>query len=304
MGDIDELYFSLIEAFPGAALMRDAGMAAYTSFRTGGRAKLVLDAGGREEILLASAQAARLDVPYYIIGNGTNLLVSDRGLDALVVRVGERIGRTAREGNRFEAEAGASLAAFAKGAVEAGFSGLEWAAGIPGTVGGAVAMNAGAYGGEIAQVLKEVTVIENGAVARVAVRPDNMGYRRSAFRAPGRIVLSACFELPEDDGSAAVRMREYNAARREKQPLSFPSAGSTFKRPQGYFAGRLIEEAGLKGARIGGAEVSRLHAGFLINAGGATSADVYALIRFVQHRVYEHSGVTLEPEVMLLGDFE
>lgn len=165
-------------------------------------------------------------------------------------------------------------------------------------------MNAGAYGGEIAQSLVEVRVIEDGEIQNIAVVKGDLGYRKSRFRAPDRIVVSARFALVPDDGSALSRMQEHNRSRREKQPLQYPSAGSTFKRPPGYFAGGLIEAAGLKGTRVGGAQVSELHAGFLINVGGATSADVHALIRLVQARVYENSGVRLEPEVMMLGDFD
>jgi UDP-N-acetylmuramate dehydrogenase len=303
MRDREELVNSLKQAFPDAELVLDADMSRYTSFRTGGSAALLLDAGSREEIAVACGQASRLGIPFYVIGNGTNLLVSDRGLDALVIRIAEGLNAMQACGNSFEAESGMLLAAFAKMTVEKGYMGLEWAAGIPGTVGGAVAMNAGAYGGEISSVLKEVVVYENEEIRRVAVRPGDMGYRRSAFRAPEQIVLSARFTLEKDDGRAMLRMKEYSRARREKQPLNYPSAGSTFKRPEGHFAGRLIEEAGLKGVSIGGAQVSELHAGFLINVGNATSADVYALIRLVQQRVLETSGVRLETEVLLLGDF-
>lgn len=300
----EELVNSLKQAFPDAGLVVDVDMSRYTSFRTGGSAALLLDAGSREEIAVACEQARRLSIPFYVIGNGTNLLVSDRGLDALVIRIAEGLNAMQACDNSFEAESGMSLAAFAKMTVEKGYMGLEWAAGIPGTVGGAVAMNAGAYGGEISNVLREVVVYENGEIRRAAVRPGDMGYRRSAFRAPERIVLSACFDLARDDGSAMLRMKEYSRARREKQPLNYPSAGSTFKRPEGHFAGRLIEEAGLRGVSVGGAQVSELHAGFLINTGGATSADVYALIRLVQQKVFETSGVRLETEVLLLGDFD
>ncbi len=303
MPGIEELYESLQGTACGAKLARNADMSRLTSFRTGGRAALFLNAASAGEIIEATKQAKRTGVPYYIIGNGTNLLVSDKGLDALVVRVGEGMGEIRADGAVFEAGAGAPLSAFAKATVEAGCGGLEWAAGIPGSVGGAVAMNAGAYGGEIAGVLRDVTFIEDGEVRRLAARPEDMGYRRSAFRAPGRIVLGANFALQTDAG-AAQRMREYTRVRREKQPLNYPSAGSTFKRPQGHFAGGLIEAANLKGTRVGGAMVSELHAGFIINAGGATSADVYHLIRLVQQRVFESSGVQLETEVMLLGDFD
>lgn len=303
MPGIEELYDSLLGTACGAKLARNADMSRLTSFRTGGRAALFLNAVSAGEIIEATKQAARTGVPYYIIGNGTNLLVSDKGLDALVVRIGEGMGEIRADGVVFEAGAGAPLSAFAKATVEAGCGGLEWAAGIPGSVGGAVAMNAGAYGGEIAGVLRDVTFIEGGEVRRLAVGPEDMGYRQSAFRAPGRIVLGASFSL-KAEAEAAQRMREYTRARREKQPLNYPSAGSTFKRPQGHFAGGLIEAANLKGMRVGGAMVSELHAGFIINAGGATSEDIYGLIRLVQQRVFENSGVHLETEVMLLGDFD
>lgn len=304
MSGVTGLYDLIRAKLPGAELTAGADMSRFTSFRAGGRAALLLNAKDDAEILMATTAAARCGFAHYIIGNGTNLLVSDHGLDALVVRVGERMGSIVPAVDGFEAGAGAPLATLARAAVEAGYMGLEWAAGIPGTVGGAVAMNAGAYGGEIADVLQEATVIEGGALRRVAVQPGDMGYRKSVFRAPERIVVSARFELKRDDGGALSRMKEYAAARREKQPLNFPSAGSTFKRPPGHFAGRLIEEAGLKGVRVGGAQVSELHAGFIINSGDATSADICALIRLVQKRVYETSGIQLETEVLLLGEFD
>ena len=164
-------------------------------------------------------------------------------------------------------------------------------------------MNAGAYGGETADALKTVTYAENGAIIKETVDKTAFGYRLSPYCAPERIVIEAEFELNDDDGSAYERMTDYNKRRREKQPINYPSAGSVFKRPEGHFAGALIEQAGLQGTRIGGAEVSTLHAGFIINAGGATSRDVYELIRLVQQKVKEHSGVQLETEVKLLGEF-
>jgi len=301
---LNTLQQRLRSALSGAKLSADVDMSSFTSFRTGGRAKLMLDAQSGEEVCAAIRIAQELHAPYYVIGNASNLLVSDRGLDALVIRIGAGMSKVERLENGFEAQAGALLAQFAKATVAAGFMGLEWAEGIPGSVGGAVAMNAGAYGGEIAQVLREAVVIEEGETRRVAVREGDLGYRKSAFCAPARIVLAARFALAADDGGAAGRMHEYNRTRREKQPLQYPSAGSTFKRPPGHYAGGLIQQAGLKGMRVGGAQVSELHAGFLINAGGATSADVYLLIRLVQERVFEASGVRLEPEVRLLGEFD
>lgn len=298
------LHESLLKAFPHADIRAGADLSQITSFRTGGQAGLLLSAQSGEEVLYAVRAAQELGVRYHVFGNATNMLVSDRGLDALVIRIAQGLSAFAREGDSFLAQAGAPLAAFAKATVEAGFSGLEWAAGIPGSVGGAVAMNAGAYGGEIARSLVEVTALAQGEIQTITVESKDFGYRKSRFRAPERIVLSARFSLIPDDGTALSRMQEFNRVRREKQPLQFASAGSTFKRPVGNYAGGLIEAAGLKGTRVGGAQVSEQHAGFIVNTGGATSADVYALIRLVQARVYENSGVRLEPEVMLLGDFD
>ncbi len=283
--------------------VENAPMAQYTSFRTGGSASILVEPDSAEHTaeLLRLIKAARVE--YCIIGNGSNLLVSDSGLDLIVVRIGERLSRVERQGDEIIADAGASLSAVAKQSVQWGLMGLEWAAGIPGTVGGAVAMNAGAYGGETANVLKSVSYIENGAIIEEDATKDNFGYRLSPYSAPERIVMRARFALENDDGGAYERMLDYSKRRREKQPVNYPSAGSTFKRPQGNFAGALIEQAGLKGLSVGGAEVSTLHAGFIINKGGATSSDVYALIRQVQKSVFEHSGVKLELEVKLLGEF-
>ena len=190
-------------------------------------------------------------------------MISDKGLDAIVVRIGEKMANVERSGRTIIAGAGASYAAMAKQSVQWGLMGLEWAAGIPGTVGGAVAMNAGAYGGETADTLKTVTYAENGAIIKETVDKTAFGHRLSPYCAPERIVIGAEFELNDDDGSAYEKMTDYNKRRREKQPINYPSAGSVFKRPEGHFAGALIEQAGLKGTRIGGAEVSTLHAGFI-----------------------------------------
>ena len=283
--------------------VKNAPMSRYTSFRTGGPAKLLAEPCGAQELMELIGALEACAEPYTVIGNGTNLLVSDKGLNMTVVRIGEPMGAVCREGNRFYAEAGASFSALARASVEAGFQGLEWGAGIPGSVGGAVAMNAGAYGGETAATLASVTYYEQGRIVEEKADKAAFSYRISPYSYPGRIVVGARFALEADDGGAAARMREYTALRKAKQPLAYPSAGSTFKRPKGNFAGALIEQAGLKGGRVGGAEVSALRAGFLINTGGATSADVYALLRLVQEAVYAHSGVLLEPEIRLLGEF-
>ena len=279
----------------------NAPMAEYTSFRIGGPAELLFMPEDREQLEIGMSKAEELGVPYMIIGNGSNLLVSDGGIDGLVIRIAGDFSGIEYSGNKLKARAGTLISAAAKDSVERGLMGLEWAAGIPGTVGGAVAMNAGAYGGEIKQVLTNVEYIEDGEVRSAEPGEGDLGYRFSRFTAPERIVLSAEFSLSPDDGVTRERMRDYAERRRTKQPLAYPSAGSTFKRPAGRYAGALIEQAGLKGASVGGAEVSTLHAGFIINKGGATCEDVKRLIELVQERVYESSGVALETEVKLIG---
>lgn len=293
---------TLNDALCGVPTEEFADMRRYTTFKAGGRARILAQPRSEEELIRCLEEAKRLEIPCCVMGNGSNLLVRDGGFPGLMIKIGQSFSEIGVEGSILRAGAGALLAAAAKAALQAGIMGLEWAAGIPGSVGGAVAMNAGAYGGEIKQALKRVRAVENGAVREFTVKQDELDYRRSAYSAPERIVLCAEFELQPDDGGAGARMADYAARRREKQPLSLPSAGSTFKRPAGHFAGALIEQAGLKGLRVGGAEVSRLHAGFIVNAGGATAADITELIRLVQRRVYEHSGVVLEPEVRIVGE--
>lgn len=271
-----------------------------TTFKAGGPLALLAepsDAASAEKLI---SYITEKEIPYYIIGNGSNLLIPDEGVDKLFIRFAGELADFRIEGNELICGAGASMASAAKRSVAEGLMGLEWAAGIPGTVGGAVAMNAGAYGGEIKQVLKEVTVIEGGKLKTVKAEDSAMGYRRSAYSFPGMTVLEAVFALRPDDGGAASRMEDYSRRRREKQPLSYPSAGSTFKRPEGHFAGALIEKAGLKGFSVGGAQVSEKHAGFVINTGNATASDVMEVIRIVRRAVFESEGVMLEPEVKIL----
>ena len=279
----------------------NAPMAEYTSFRIGGPADMLFMPSDREQLEYGIKKAKELDVPYMIIGNGSNLLVSDSGIEGLVIRIAGDFSGIEYSKNKLKARTGTLISAAAKDSVEHGLMGLEWAAGIPGTVGGAVAMNAGAYGGEIKQVLTKVEYIEDGAVCSVEPEDSDLGYRFSRFAAPERIVLSAEFSLSPDDGMAKERMKDYSERRRAKQPLTYPSAGSTFKRPEGYFAGALIEKNGLKGLTVGGAQVSEKHAGFVINRGGATAADVKALIGKIQKKVFENDGVMLEPEVIFTG---
>ncbi|MCR5809173.1 MAG: UDP-N-acetylmuramate dehydrogenase [Clostridiales bacterium] len=271
-----------------------------TTFKTGGKIALFAEPKTESEAVGLIHFAQNKGVPYFLIGNGSNLLIGDEGLDMLVIKLCGELCSYKLCGNTLVCGGGASLAAASKFSVACGFMGLEWAAGIPGTVGGAVAMNAGAYGGEIKQALRRLTVIENGELKTTDADISLMGYRLSPYAYPECIVLSAVFELSPDDGGAKARMDDYSARRREKQPVNYPSAGSTFKRPEGHFAGALIENAGLKGMSVGGARVSEKHAGFIINTGNATSGDVLELIRKVQDIVFEKYGVRLEPEVKIL----
>lgn len=283
---------------------RDVPLAAQTSFHIGGPAQLFFEPRNREELSLALRTAGKEGVPITLMGNGSNLLVSDAGVEGLVVRLGPAFSAVSlREDGKVSALAGSLLCALANFAAVKGLMGLEWAAGIPGSVGGALAMNAGAFGGEIKDVLYEVEYLDTagGEIIRRAPQEGELGYRRSAFAWPERVVVEAAFSLLPDDGGMWARMREFADRRREKQPLSYPSAGSTFKRPPGHYAGALIEAAGLKGARVGGAQVSELHAGFIINTGHATCADVLALIELVRQRVLEDSGVLMEPEIRFIG---
>ena len=272
------------------------------SFRVGGPAAFVLQS--REETALCRALdlCKAEHIPVILLGNGTNVLPTDEGFDGLILQMAGDGGAPVFEGEKVTVGAGCSLTALAKESVQRGLMGLERLCGIPGTVGGAVAMNAGAYGGEIKNVLSRVRLYRDGELFWEDARLDEMGYRKSPYSWPGTIVTAAELQLAPDDGTARETMADCMRRRREKQPLSLPSAGSTFKRPEGHFAGALIEGCGLKGCTIGGAQVSELHAGFIVNRGGATAGDIQALIRHVQNVVLQETGVMLEPEVKRLED--
>ncbi len=272
------------------------------SFRVGGPAAFVLQS--REEAVLCRALALchEAHVPVVLLGNGTNVLPPDEGFDGLILQLSGDGTAPAFEGEKVTAGAGCSLTALAKESVQRGLMGLERLCGIPGTLGGAVAMNAGAYNSEIKNVLHRVRLYRDGEFVWEDARRDEMGYRKSPYTWPGTVVTAAELQLAPDDGTAAETMADCMRRRREKQPLSLPSAGSTFKRPKGHFAGALIEGCGLKGCAIGGAQVSELHAGFVVNRGGATAGDIQALIRHVQDVVLQEKGVLLEPEVKRLED--
>ena len=285
----------------GCKLIQNAPMKDYTSFRIGGPADLLFLPQNSDELILGLDTAKELGIPYVVMGNGSNMLISDKGIEGLVIRIGPDFSGIQYDGCTQKVLAGTLLCLAANDSLDKGFMGLEWATGIPGTIGGAVAMNAGAYGGEIKQLLTKVECYINGEIKQIIPAEEDMAYRYSRFTAPNTIVLSAEFSLLPDDGSAKEKARDYCESRRIKQPLNYPSAGSTFKRPTGHYAGALIEQAGLKGFKVGGAEVSTLHAGFVINTGGATCDDVCTLIKEVQDRVYDRFGVNLEPEVKIIG---
>lgn len=280
-------------------------LSAHTTFRIGGPAALFVEAKADREISGIISLARREAVPYYIIGNGSNLLAGDGGFEGIVIAVHKEMTALNIDGTSITVEAGVLLSALAAAAQKASLTGLEFAAGIPGTVGGGIVMNAGAYGGELKQVLKRAWVLdESGELIELDNEALELGYRTSIFKKRSLVCVRAEFVLSNGDAAAIrARMDELNAQRREKQPLEYPSAGSTFKRPEGYFAGKLIQDAGLRGFQLGGARVSDKHCGFVINAGSATAADVLQLIDEVSARVKEQTGVTLEPEICMIGRF-
>ncbi|MCD8083554.1 MAG: UDP-N-acetylmuramate dehydrogenase [Clostridiales bacterium] len=302
MSQLDEKLFRILR--PEQIRLHEP-MSRHTTFRTGGPADWFVEPEQWSELADVLAVCREEHVPYYILGNGSNLLVGDRGYRGVMVALGAPLAAMTADGRRIRAGAGASLAALARLALEQGLGGLEFASGIPGSVGGAVVMNAGAYGSEICQVLRAVTLLTpEGEIRECRAEELELGYRASCIPRRGFVVLDALFELePGDPEEIRARMEDLAARRREKQPLQFPSAGSTFKRPPGYFAGRLIDEAGLKGFSVGGAQVSEKHGGFVINRHQATSEDILTLCREVQGRVRERYGVELELEVKLVGEF-
>lgn len=281
----------------------NAPMSEHTTLKLGGPADYLVFPRSAEEINALFAEAGAYNLPVTVIGHGSNLLVLDGGIRGLVICIGKNMRTITREGNMITAQAGAMLGSVAVEAAEAGLSGLEFASGIPGTVGGGVTMNAGAYNGEMSQVVKTVKALSPGGKEIVLSREEmDFSYRHSAVTEKNLIVTEATFELqPGDPATIRAKMSELNARRAEKQPLDVPSAGSTFKRPEGFFAAALIDQCGLKGYSIGGARVSMKHAGFLVNTGNS-SKDFYDLMQKVQQIVDERVGVKLEPEIRILGE--
>ena len=286
------------------SILIDEPMSRHTTFRVGGPADFFVIPKAKEEVRDVIRICKEAGMPYYIIGNVSNLLVSDAGYRGVIVQIYKEMNEVKVEGDLVKAQAGALLSGIAAKALGAELSGFEFASGIPGTIGGACVMNAGAYGGEMKDVLEFVTVLTGeGKIIELGRNELELGYRTSVIAKKGYIVLGAVLKLERGDGEKIkTYMDELKEKRVTKQPLEYPSAGSTFKRPEGYFAGKLIEDAGLRGFQVGGAQVSEKHCGFVINRDHATAADIMELMRQVQIRVKENSGVDLEPEVKRLGD--
>lgn len=283
----------------------EEAMSQHTTFKIGGPADYFLMPDKGEDVGRVIKICKEKEIPYFILGNGSNLLVGDGGYRGAVIQIYRNMSSVTVEGNEITAQAGALLSAVAAAAKNASLTGFEFAGGIPGTIGGAVVMNAGAYGGEMKDVLTEVTVMNaEGDIFTLPTEELELGYRTSIIKTAGYIVLEAKIRLKEGNPEVIREtMKNLTIRRTTKQPLEYPSAGSTFKRPEGYFAGKLIMDSGLRGYQIGGARVSDKHCGFVINAGDATAQDVVALMDHVTEVVREKYGVTLEPEVKFLGDF-
>lgn len=278
-------------------------MSQHTTFKTGGMVDVFVEPFGIEE--LKETIKLLKGEPFYLIGNGSNLLVSDHGLKGVALHLADGFREITVEGNLITCGAAATLSQIARAALSHSLRGFEFAAGIPGSLGGAIVMNAGAYDGEMKQVVKRVTLMSyEGEIVEKDAEEMHFSYRHSILKEQPFIVLEAVIALEVGDQTQIKeKMDDLAEKRRRKQPLEYPSAGSTFKRPEGYFAAKLIEDAGLKGFRMGGAQVSPKHAGFVINENNASSADIYALIKEIQKKVKNTSGVAIEPEVICLGEF-
>jgi len=285
-------------------LLAGEPMQKHTSFRIGGPADLMAMPADEVELRELLTRAARENIPVTLIGNGSNLLVRDKGIRGLVIKLGNMLNDIKAEGDVITFGSGVSLALASKKAAGLGLSGMEFAVGIPGSIGGAVYMNAGAYDGEMSKVVAKVRVMDmTGAVSEIPAEKLDFAYRHTALQNSGKIVISVTVKLVAGDKEAIdAKMADFSSRRISKQPLELPSAGSMFKRPAGYFAGTLIDQTGLKGYTVGGAQVSKKHAGFVVNIGGATAADVLQLIKDVQDKVFAAHGVHLEPEVLVLGE--
>ena len=300
-----EIINALERISPELEFYTNERMSRHTTFKTGGPASLFIRPSDTEELVKIIALLKRAEVDYFILGNGSNLLVSDKGYNGAIISTNHLNNIRLENGTDIYSEAGAMNSAIASFARDNGLTGFEFAAGIPGTIGGAMIMNAGAYDGEMKMITLEVRALSpDGEIIRLDKQALKFDYRTSALKGKDFVVTSVLLHLEKGDVEAiTARMQELANKRKEKQPLEYPSAGSTFKRPQGNFAGKLIQDAGLRGFSIGGAAVSEKHCGFVINKGNATSADVYNLICHIRKKVDEDFGVNLEPEVIFLGEF-
>lgn len=300
----DQFLTELQNVMGGSGIFMEEPMKKHTTFRVGGPADVLVQP---DETALAAilALCRQYHVPYSFIGNGSNLLVGDKGIRGVVIEMTDPMGNIEVDGTKITAQAGAMLSKIANTAASNGLGGMEFAAGIPGSVGGAVVMNAGAYGGEMKDIIEKVYVLdENGAQLELDRDALDFGYRHSCIPEKKYIVTKVVLDLvPRNEAEIRSEMKELNEKRAEKQPLQYPSAGSTFKRPEGYFAGKLIMDAGLRGYQVGGAQVSEKHCGFVINKGDATAADICQLMRDVSDKVQAQFGVVLEPEVKMIGEF-
>ena len=299
------IYDKVVDIVGEENVHTDEPMSRHTTFRIGGNADYFVKPGNADEVAAVIVVCREYNIPYFILGNGSNLLVSDDGYRGMIINIMDNMDSVTVDGRIITAQAGAMLVRVSVMARDNALTGLEFASGIPGTIGGAVYMNAGAYGGEMKNVVKTVRAIdEYGRIYELDSEKMDFSYRHSIVEERKLIVLEVTLELEHGSREAIDdRMKELAEARRSKQPLEYPSAGSTFKRPEGYFAGKLIMDAGLRGYSVGGAQVAEKHCGFVINKGGATASDVVELIRDVQHDVDDKFGVTLEPEVRMLGEF-
>jgi len=305
MIEIERYKDEIVNRFDPSTLLWQEPMTLHTSFKIGGPADLFFKPQSIEDLTAMIDLCQKLSIPFYIMGNGSNLLVGDQGYRGVIIQVYRNLSSFSIEGNTVEAEAGILLSKLANRVYDAGLEGFEFASGIPGTLGGAVYMNAGAYGGEMKDIIVSAKVLtQGGDVKTLSNEALELGYRHSALMNEGDIVLSTKMVLASGEQKVIrAKMDELNFRRKDKQPVEKPSAGSTFKRPVGYYAGKLIMDAGLRGYQLGGARVSDKHCGFVINTGNATSKDVMALIQHIQREVKNQFGVDLEPEVRMIGDF-
>ena len=299
------IYNQMIQIIDKERVLIDEPMKKHTTFRVGGNADYFVMPRTTQEVQQVVALCKNENLPYYILGNGSNLLVGDKGYRGVIIQIYKEMNQITVEGECIRAQAGALLSKVGSVALEAELTGFEFAAGIPGAVGGAVVMNAGAYGGEMKDILASATVLtEDGTILTLTNDELELGYRTSIIAKKNYIVLEAEYQLQRGDKTEIrAKMDELKKQRVTKQPLEYASAGSTFKRPEGYFAGKLIQDAGLRGFQVGGAQVSEKHCGFVINKGDATAADIVELMNQVSEKVYQEFGVTLEPEVKRLGEF-